>query len=300
MRLPYVAIAIQHGEDVVTQAEYGTHRSLTQSYALVHQNETVGELIVSPRSPSESLNTADQSVLAGIAQQLGAIVYAVRLQSDLQSARERLVITREEERRRLRRDLHDGLGPALASLPLKVDAAIDLFEQDRDTSLRLLGEVKRQAQQLVGDVRQVVNDLRPSSLDELGLVEAIRGAMAHLHSQPSAPQIVLDVDTVPRYLPAAVEAASYRIIMEAVTNVVKHAHASRCRIAICLQQNPPRLQILVEDDGIGLPEQVRANVGLYSMRERAEELGGTFQIETLAAGGTALVVSLPLPEKSQR
>jgi signal transduction histidine kinase len=295
MRLPYVAIAIQHGEDVVTQAEYGTHSSPVQSYTLIHQNEAVGQLIVSQRSPSESLNTVDQSALVGIAQQLGAAVYAVRLQADLQSARERLVIAREEERRRLRRDLHDGLGPALASLPLKVDAALDLFDQDRDTSLRLLGEVKRQAQQLVSDVRQVVNDLRPATLDELGLIETVRGALAQMHSHVSAPQIRLDADDVPRHLPAAVEAAGYRIIMEAVTNVIKHAHAHHCQITLRFSQSPARLQIVIEDDGLGLPEKVRANVGLRSMRERAEELGGTFEIQSGAAGSTCVQVSLPLP-----
>lgn len=298
LRLPYVAIAIQHGETVVTQAKYGMHRSPIQSFALTHRNELVGELIVSQRSPGESLNAADQAVLSGIAQQLGAVVYAVRLHSDLQSARERLVITREEERRRLRRDLHDGLGPALASLPLKVDAAIDLVDQDRATSLRLLGEVKRQAQQLVGDVRQVVNDLRPPTLDELGLVEAIRGAAAHLHSQPSSPQILLDADSLPRRLPASVEAAGYRIVMEAVTNVVRHAHARHCHIVLHLLESPSRLQISIEDDGVGLSEKARANVGLRSMRERAEELGGSFEIQSRTTGGTCVIVSLPFPEGS--
>ena len=138
------------------------------------------------------------------------------------------------------------------SLPLKVDAAIDLFDLDRDTSIRLLGEVKRQAQQLVGDVRQVVNDLRPPALDELGLVEAIRGAVAHLHNHMSPLQIRLDADAVPRNLPAAVEAASYRIVMEAVTNVVKHAHAQHCEITLKLLQAPAQLQITVEDNGDGL------------------------------------------------
>ncbi len=296
MRLPYVAIAIRHGDEVVTQAEYGAHRPPVQSYALVHQNEAVGELIVSQRSPNEALNAADQSVLSGIAQQLGAVVYAVRLQSDLQAARERLVITREEERRRLRRDLHDGLGPALASLPLKVDAAVDLLEHDRSTSVRLLGEVKRQAQQLVADVRQVVNDLRPPALDELGLVEALRGSIAQLHTYPSSLQILLDAETMPRQLPAAVEAASYRIVMEAVTNVIRHAHAQHCQITLKLLQAPAQLQITVEDDGMGLPKKVRANVGLRSMRERAEELGGTFEIQSRASGGTCVKVSLRLPE----
>lgn len=296
LKIPYVAIVIRRGANQMMQTEYGANKTPVQSFTLIYQNEVVGNLVIGQRSPGEALSRADLLVLEGIAQQLGAVVYAVRLQSDLQAARERLVITREEERRRLRRDLHDGLGPALASLPLKVDAAIDLLEQDRTTSIRLLGDVKRQAQQLVSDVRQVVNDLRPPALDELGLVEAIRGAITHLHSHSSALQIQLDADTVPHSLPAAVEAASYRIIMEAMTNVVKHAHARHCRIALHLLESPRQLKITIEDDGVGLPEKVRANVGLRSMRERAEELGGSFQIASRSRGGTGVTVLLPLPE----
>lgn len=298
MRVPYVAITIRHGEDIVTQAEYGTNGSPTQSFELVHQNEAVGELVIGQRSPGETLNRADQVVLEGIAQQLGAVVYAVRLQSDLQSARERLVITREEERRRLRRDLHDGLGPALASLPLKVDAAVDLLEHDRSTSVRLLGEVKRQAQQLVADVRQVVNDLRPPALDELGLVEALRGALTQLRTHPDDLQILLSGDDSLPNLPAAVEAATYRIVMEAVTNVIKHARAQHCWITLQSAAHPPQMQITVEDDGVGLPQSVVPNVGLHSMRERAEELGGTFQLQTRLSSGTCILVSLPVSKTS--
>ena len=299
LRVPYAAIVVRHGDSMLTRVEYGTRGTSVQSFVLVHQNEAVGELVVGPRSPREPLNAKDQAVLSGIAWHLGAVVYAVRLQSDLQSARERLVMTREDERRRLRRDLHDGLGPVLASLPLKVDAAIDLLEQDRAMSVKLLGDVKRQAQQLVSDVRQVVNDLRPPTLDDLGLIEAVRSAITHLHVHSSSLQVRLDAVSVPRGLPAAVEAASYRILMEATTNVIKHAQARHCQITLRMPEGSPRLHITVEDDGVGLPEKVQANVGLRSMRERAEELGGTFEIHSRTTGGTCVVVSLPLPAGSR-
>lgn len=297
LKIPYVAI--QTNPETQSAAAWGERRDLAQHIPLIYRNETVGDLLVAPRNPHEQFNQHEQTLLSAIAALTATTVRAVQMWDELQQSRQRIVTTREEERRRLRRDLHDGLGPALASLPLKVDAAIDLFDLDRDTSIRLLGEVKRQAQQLVGDVRQVVNDLRPPALDELGLVEAIRGAVAHLHNHMSPLQIRLDADAVPRNLPAAVEAASYRIVMEAVTNVVKHAHAQHCEITLKLLQAPAQLQITVEDNGDGLAEQVRANVGLRSMRERAEEVGGTFHIASRSSGGTCVSVALPLPEERE-
>jgi signal transduction histidine kinase len=299
LKIPYVAIQLPAANPEAQPAvAWGESPELAQQIPLIYRNETVGDLLVAQRSPHEQFNQHEQTLLSAIAALTATTVRAVQMWDELQQSRQRIVTTREEERRRLRRDLHDGLGPALASLPLKVDAAIDLMEIDRATSARLLGEVKRQAQQLVGDVRQVVNDLRPPALDELGLIEALRSAITHLHNHMSSLQICLDADAVPRNLSAAVEAASYRIIMEAVTNVVKHAHAHRCQITLRFSESPPRLQITVEDDGIGLPEKVRANVGLRSLRERAEELGGTFEIQSSASGGTCIKVLLPLPERT--
>lgn len=296
LKLPYVAIVIQHGADETTQTIYGTNDMPTQSFPLVYQNESIGQLIIGQRSPTESLNSSDNSVLSGIAQQLGAVVFAVRLQSELQTAREKLVIAREEERRRLRRDLHDGLGPSLASLPLKVDAAIDLIEQDRDMSVKLLHDVKTQAQDLVADVRRVVHDLRPPTLDEFGLVEALRGAIAQFRTHPNGLGIEFEADKLPDNIPAAVEAATYHIIMEAITNVIKHAQAHQCWIDLHVMAHPSRLQMTIDDDGIGLPELIMPNVGLHSMRERAEELGGTFSIQSRPTGGTRIIVSLPISE----
>lgn len=297
LKLPYVAITIRRGEIHMMQAEYGTNRTLVHIFPLIYQNETMGELLVSQRSPNESLNPADQMVIAGIAQQMGAVAYAVRLQSDLQAARERLVITREEERRRLRRDLHDGIGPALASLPLKIDAAVDLIPLDQQRAVSLLEDVKRQSQQLVAEVRQIVHNLRPSALDELGLVEALRSALAQIGTHPNSLQITLTADLLPS-LPAAVEAATYRITMEAVTNVIKHAQARHCWITLQRIAHPPQMQIAIEDDGIGLSHGIVPNVGLNSMRERAEELGGTFLLQNRPSSGTRITVLLPLSEMS--
>lgn len=294
LKIPYVAIAIQQGMDLMTRAEYGRNGFPTQSFALIHQNETIGELIVGQRSPNEPLNPADQSVLASIAQQLGAVVYAVRLQSDLQTAREKLVIAREEERRRLRRDLHDGLGPALASQTLKIDSALDSLTVDPDAARSLLIDVKAQSQKLVTDVRRLVYELRPPALDEIGLVSALSSAVAQMRTTEIGLNILIETPPSLPELPAAVEVAAYRITMEAITNVVKHADAHNCTVRFTVPEKLAQLRLEVQDDGKGLPTPVTSGIGLQSMRERAEELGGMFEIAASASGGTRVDVSLPL------
>lgn len=299
LKLPFVAIrlSVMNG-DAQLVAVWGETREPTQKIPLIYRNETVGDLLVAQRSPHERFNQHEQTLLSAIAALTATTVRAVQMWDELQHSRQHIITTREEERRRLRRNLHDGLGPALASLPLKVDAAIDLMDQDRALSVSLLGDVKRQSQQLVVDVRRVVHDLRPPALDELGLTEALRGALAQLRTHPNGLQITFSADDLPSSLPAAVEAASYRITMEAVTNVIKHAQAQHCWITLQSAARPPEIQITIEDDGVGLPPAVVPNVGLHSMRERAEELGGSFQIQPRSSGGTCITVSLPLSETS--
>jgi signal transduction histidine kinase len=215
--------------------------------------------------------------------------------NQLQQAHQRLVTAGEEERRRLRRDLHDGLGPALASLGLKLAAAKQLLRRDLDSVESLLDQVLTQNQQTVSEVRRLVYGLRPPVLDERGLAEAIRAHV--LHGQSGGLQI--EVGELPdglHPLPAAVEVAAYRIALEALTNVIRHAQAGHCTIQFAQIGNgrANALQIEVVDDGIGLPRELRAGVGLRSMRERAEELGGTLTIESASRGGTRILATLPL------
>lgn len=298
LKIPHVAIQVTVGGQSSLVAVWGEPTQQGQVIPLIYQNESIGQLLVAPRGPQEKFNRPEQQLLTTIAALTATTVRAVQMSDELQHSRERIIVAREEERRRLRRDLHDGLGPALASLPLKLDAAMDLIALDQKTTVNLLGDVKRQAQQLVADVRRVVHDLRPPALDELGLTEALRGALAQLRMPTNHLHINLVAENLPPKLPAAVEAATYRITMEAVTNVLKHAQAHHCWVTLQLASHPPRLLISIEDDGTGLPQAVVPNVGLASMRERAEELGGSFHIQARLSGGTHITVSLPLPETS--
>jgi signal transduction histidine kinase len=259
---------------------------------LVYQTETIGQLILAPRAPGESFSPADRRLLEDIAHQAGVAVHAVRLTADLQRSREQLVTAREEERRRIRRDLHDGLGPALASLTLKLDAARNLLTREPSAADALLAELKAQTQSALADIRRLVYDLRPPALDELGLVSAVREHVQQYENVNGLGVAVEGPAHLP-LLPAAVEVAAYRIAVEALTNVARHARARSCVIRFALDD---ALRVEIRDDGIGFTPQARVGVGLTSMRERAAELGGTCVVERAPEGGTRVVARLPVPK----
>jgi signal transduction histidine kinase len=305
LKLPYVAVALQQDGELVTAAEYGTSVGEPTILQLAYQKETIGGLILSPRMPKEPFGPADRHLLEGLARHAEVAVHAVRLTADLQRSRERLVTTREEERRRLRRDLHDGLGPQLATLTLKLDAARNLLTHEPNAVDALLGELKAETQASIADIRRLVYALRPPALDDLGLVSAIREQTTN-YGLPHRPEgeadhadpVLFSLEAPEQLppLPAAVEVAAYRIAQEAITNVARHARARTCRIRISLGKE---LQLEIIDDGVGLSPDRHAGVGLTSMRERAAELGGSCMIEPISTGGTHVLVRLPLPPSEE-
>jgi signal transduction histidine kinase len=250
----------------------------------VAYGERVGTLSYSSAVP---LRSAGQTVLDDLAGHIGGLLHAHRIGHDLRVARERLVLATEEERRRLRRDLHDGLGPALAGHLLRVDVAARAAEPGSAAEQSLI-ELQREMQSTMSDLRRVVEGLRPPALDELGLTGAVQ-QVVHRLTAGTAVRVELEVAPLPQ-LPAAVEVAAFRIVSEAVTNVVKHAGATRCRIAI--DGSRRCLQIRVEDDGRGGQPRSGSGHGLETMRERAEELGGALLVT--ASEGTTVCADLPL------
>jgi signal transduction histidine kinase len=268
---------------------------------LVYQHEPIGELILAPRAPGEAFTPADRRLLEDLARQAAAAAHAVRLTldlqrltTDLQRAREHLVSAREEERRRLRRDLHDGLGPALAAQTLKVGSARALLTRDPSSADALLAGLEADIAAALADIRRLVYNLRPPTLDELGLLGAIRQHAAQYGGNgASGLQIAVEAPEALLPLPAAVEVAAYRIVQEALTNVVRHAQARTCRIRLTLDDG---LGLEIADDGVGLPTMRHAGVGLTAMRERAAELGGTCEITPAPGGGTHVCARLPLPD----
>jgi signal transduction histidine kinase len=210
--------------------------------------------------------------------------------TELQRSREGLVSTREEERRRLRRDLHDGVGPQLAALMLELETASDLVSDNHEASA-LMAKLSKRASQIVSDVRHSVHALRPPALDELGLMGALREAA--IQYGPAGLHVSVENTGELSHLPAAVEVACYRIVQEALANVVRHARASHCSVRIRLDEEAGALIVEVEDDGRGIREDDRAGVGIISMRERTEELGGRCVVKPLSGGGTLLRAVLP-------
>ena len=293
LKAPHAAISLKLEDRFEAAAEHGTPAGAPLVLPLVYNNETVGRLEVSPRAKGEPYTTADRSLLEDLARQAGVAAHAVRLTADLQRSRERLVTAREEERRRLRRDLHDGVGPRLAALTLKIETARNRLSHDPAAD-ELLSDLAERSRDAVADVRRSVHALRPPILDELGLVAALRET-ADQYSADGMGISIHAPGTLPA-LPAAVEVACYRIAQEAMTNVVRHAGAGRCRVGMSLEEGTGSLSLEVEDDGRGIGSSPGSGVGLHSMRERAEELGGTCVIGPAPSGGTRVRAELPLGE----
>lgn len=296
LKLSYAAIALRIGEETTVAAASGITIADPQRIPLTYQGEVVGALLVSPRQ-GEELTSADRRLLDDLARQAGVVVHAVRLTTELRQAnahllatREELVSAREEERRRIRRDLHDGLGPRLASLTLHLEAARDRLPRDPEVAT-LLGDLADRTREAIAEIRRLVTDLRPAALDELGLVPALSEAAAE-YEQAGRLRITVDGSDLPA-LPAAVEVAAYRIAIEAMTNVVRHASARQCAVSLAVDGSN-HLLLDVQDDGSGIPPDARGGVGLSSMRERAAELGGTCSIERSPARGTRVLAVLPL------
>jgi signal transduction histidine kinase len=237
------------------------------------------------------LSSRDCDLLERLAYPVATTAAAFRLTDDLRRSRERLVVAREEERRRLRHDLHDELGPLLAAIALQLDAQTLRSRRTSGTDDPRLAELRATAQEAISTVRRTVEDLRPPALDELGLAAALRATGA-IFTSPNGPALTVSAPEPLPPLPAAAEVAAYRIAVEAVTNAVRHAGARRITTELAVADDT--LTVVVGDDGRGMPSDAATGVGTTSMRERAEELGGTCVIARRPGAGTEVRARLPI------
>ncbi len=296
LRLPFAAVLPD--DPGLAPVESGRGVAGTVDVPVTVQSQHVATLRVGRRHNGERFRPDELSALTDVARYAGALVQAAALIAELQRSRETLVTAREEERRRLRRDLHDGVGPELAGLALQLDSLASRLAADTDLADRA-SVLRDRMRQTVAGVRRVVDDLRPPALDELGLADALRQHLAvyaaapagtphavipdaGTSAAPDAVRVTTDGPLPP--LPAAVEVAAYRIAGEAVANAFRHGQATTCTVRLSADHD--HLDLDVGDDGTWIPPDATPGVGLASMRDRAAELGGVLSIETGPAGTT--------------
>jgi signal transduction histidine kinase len=284
LHAPRVEVCDLHGHVL---AEWGAG-PVGHELPLKFGGETLGTLSVGGRRGEEVLATADRRLLTAVTPLVAVIVHTLTLTAELRTAQQRLRDVVETERGRLRQDLHDGLGPSLTGIGLGLEA---LESASGPPPGELVGRLRAEAGNALDEVRRIIDDLRPGALDEQGLVQALQSRVAHMQ-QSSDLRLELSTPSSIAVSPE-VEVAAYRIVEEALTNVVKHAKATRCSIDIAVDD---ALHVVVGDDGVGLrtrPANGSSGVGMQSMRERAERLGGRFTARDCTPG-TEIRVELPL------
>jgi signal transduction histidine kinase len=267
---------------------------------LTFAGEGLGVLRAGSRRGEPTLGRADRQLLDTVVPLIAAVVHTARLSDELRGQRNRVLEATEAERRRLRQELHDGLGPSLTGVGLGLEAAQSgPFAGDPELLARLRTEVASSLE----EIRRIIEDLRPVSLDGADLVTALERRVSAASAAGVVVRLVVDGPLPP--LPPEVETAAFRIADEALNNVVRHAGARHCTVTLSAGSS---LRLVVADDGVGLDSaraagdasgdraggaEWRGGVGLGSMRERAERLGGSFALESCHPG-TAVVAELPL------
>lgn len=286
----YAAVADAGGHLL---AEYGVPRGPTFDVGLRHNGMDLGVLRLGPRRGEPRVTDRDSRLLEALAPHLAVVVATQRLTADLSRERKRVTVATLTERDRLRRDLHDGLGPSLSGIALGLEAADKELGRNPEAARALLERTRQEAESAVREIRRVLDGLRPSALDERGLDGAVREAAAAMGmNEPGRPRLRLDIDPLP-VLPPAVEESAYRILAESMTNVARHSGAGHCAVEI--RQVDGTLVLGVEDDGAGCGSgEPNGGHGLESMRRRAADLGGRLTVAGAEPNGTRVTAILPL------
>ncbi len=317
LRLPYAGIRLVRNEQTLLVASVGERPPVTTELPLISGGLEIGSLIVAVRSPGETFNEADLRMLGILSRHASTVLQSVKqtmdiglLIAELQQSREQLIMAREEERRSMRNNLHDDIAPRLASMKLTASLVEDWIRDDPPKAIRFMSRFREEIGKTVEEIRGIVYDLRPPSLDELGLVGAIRQRAEQLQdvraiAEAEPLRIEIEPTASLPSLPAAVEVGAYRIVTEALVNVVKHSRADHCRVRIDFRAETGELGLEIADNGIGLanrPSQPahKGGLGLTSIRERTGELGGVCRFDSPPEGGTVVSAALPVKIQSRK
>jgi signal transduction histidine kinase len=288
-RVSYVRVEVLSTAGESLSATHGSAPGATRSFPIGYRGQRIGSIELPESGIRAILSRRDQALLLDVVRQAAIAVRSSLLARELQESREQLVLAREDDRRRIRRDLHDGLGPVLGGVAMRLDAAGNAVATDPETAHRLVVQSRAEITEALADVRRLVHGLRPPALDDLGLLAAVEQHADR--ARTAGLDVAVEADAVAG-LPAAVEVAAYRIVSEALTNVARHADARACTVS--LVTGPVDLEVVVRDDGRGIAEDVVAGVGLRSLRERVEELGGRYEVVCPPDGGTTVRAWLPI------
>jgi signal transduction histidine kinase len=290
LRLPYVALTF--AGDRAPAASRGTPTATTVDLPMRHAGTDVGTLTVGLPTGQRFLDPGDERLLHGLTHQAAAAADSVRLTRELRRSRDDLAFARDEERHRIRRDLHDGLGPTLAGVALGLGAA--KRSATTPEMAQLVGDLETDVRGSLDDVKRLVADLRPATLEHTGLVGALR-RYADTVTFRSGGTLTVRVEAPDQLppLPPPVEVAAYRIVLEAVTNVTKHSEARQCAVRVDVPDN--HLELTVTDDGAGIAStREHPGLGLRSIAERATELGGRATAGPGADGGYTVHALIPV------
>ncbi|HET9650436.1 MAG TPA: sensor histidine kinase [Microlunatus sp.] len=289
VRSPTVSLALQHGPRLETVSVTDAEPEGGLVLPLVYRGEKLGEMRVGQRTPGESYGRADRALLDELANQTSALVYALRRDSELQATRRKALDAVAEERARLGRDLHDGIAPLLAGAGLTAEAlrrGMTPGTPDEQDAERLASRLRNAST----EIRRLAHGLQPQPVDDRGLETALADYIATLDA-PDMPAIRLDAD-IAGPLPPGMAQAAYLVVLEALNNVVRHAHAQQCDLTVAVQSG--ELIIRVADNGVGLGQAYVSGVGITSMRSRVQALAGTFELRTAPGGGTVLQARIPV------
>ena len=295
LRMSYVAIDL-NSAGLPIAVSTGTARADPLQVPLGKDGRS-GTLMLEVSPGREPFGRRDRLVLDEVAHQVARIADLVSLNRALEESRRQLLVAREEERRRLRRDLHDGIGPTLAAQSMRLDVTRELLHDIPDDARLTLDDLQQGTRDVIAELRRIVDNLRPNAVDQLGLVSAIRQRAAAFAARnpagTNAVQITVNAPGSLPSLPAVVEVAAYSIAIEAINNAVRHGQPRHCQVTMSLASG--RMVLVVADDGVGIGTHPSTGVGLTSMRDRAVELGGSFHIAPDRTGrGTRVEATLPL------
>jgi two-component system, NarL family, sensor kinase len=289
VRSPSVSLALQRGPRLETVSVTGAEPGAALVLPLVYRGERLGEMRVSPRTAGEPYGRADRALLDELANQTSGLVYTLRRDNELQSTRRNALDAVAEERARLGRDLHDGIAPLLAGAGLTAEAlrrGMTPGTRDEQDAERLASRLRNAST----EIRRLARDLQPRAVEDRGLEAALADHIAALDA-PDMPAIRLHAD-IAGPLPPGIAQAAYLVVLEAVNNVVRHAHAQQCDLTLTVRSG--ELSIRVADDGVGLGQPYVSGIGITSMRSRVQALGGVFDLGAAPRDGTVLQARIPI------